>query len=1406
MQPPSVALATPAAEVAFGQPCKEDGSSVPMPGVDAQVHLSVIDVWAGISSFYDGLVACAFPSVLLSLFGWIECDPDASWLLGCVYPSAAICLDFYSFAWRSWIRPQGKLLVCGGFSCCPLSKAGKRLQQHDRRSRQGVETADLCHFFRADAALLENVPELVQLDSSHGLFTDLCAAMTDFEFLLVATFWLQDCLVRGLSARSRVFPYFEARTMACWLPPVHEIDPSFLGQGGSLQEALEPVDSVSHLVLKGELTLFANPVPFSNAKSVLKVGHFRYRGSKSKLRRGSIVSFRGLDWLVLSGCRQKIQLFHDSRSRPEYLSVSPSQLKSCKPKWKIYPVISIFGTSPTIRRMHLPPVGQCFILDVRISPSAVRPLLDVECYNACSLSRFKLSLLLEAGKNPQPLAGNSIPVTMTTAVGQVTLSRFDKAAVVEAASLAGVPVLERHLPVLCLSSIQFVLVQLVSWESGKPVVWVAPEVSFPVWRGAYDQPSACKVAAQWATGKGQACADLVFSVLELPAEVSRGFLVVFPVECIGSLQLQSGSSWLPVDELMEAVTDKQLLEALLTGVQLLESFQRPTSIVQSQWLAGRVQGKVAAEKVAPDVGVDEEAVWLASVLEDRQAEEAVQMRLRSMKVDSAWYAEWADNMSFVDPAATPASLRRKFCFSEAPVDDFGHDLMHSEPHEPLLTEWAPLPPESLCLPREAPEGWLSGVVPARRRGARDLVSNFMRDLTLWMQGLSVIRPNMVVIPESWFMPWTFEALYEFHSRPGWAVPVRVHQPLPTHLNLDFMEPFLRDYPDQELASFLMLGVRYKADLAHQVVLLPHQQSFLPVQERYLKQADKWLEIGWTVAYDAVASIPWRTVMNGAVARRLEPDRPRITNNASAPHNSPVDFDGEEVVPLNRAIRGDLLETEVKPTASMMVTSMAILLSVAAVLRLRLFLFCDDFASFFNQMRLSPSEIYRTGGILPPRKLSLGLSQPASFTGDTVLGFGITMASNICQRFASWMMNVFCTILDKELEPQVAKYRQQSPSFDQWWLRRVKLGKEQCRLYSAQCYTDDPRIICVGEEVLFRGLKVWRWFTKGMNTMMAIPAKRDIGTSAVWLGVMWLVNQGISAITAQKVIRAVQEINLCLEGGNLFDDYRRLVGFLEHLRQALFLLGNSMYGLYSPHRAMLSSWDAVWLNPLMRQQLLDWRGRVMRRPAASVAVLFPSLRRASLAVQPQLPSLHTSSDAAKEGASTPGLGGWTCGFWWAYALSVEHLVLPIAVLEAIAAVANVVVVAQLLAGGSDFEGFLPGALITMHVDAEATARILIKGRARSPLMQIVHQIALSWPEFCAMLPRLNVSHLFGRSNVPADAASRGMGHVLQAVCKRLKMRSKELYAPTVLIEQLLGACLDHLELVDSWDLWDSAVDL
>lgn len=98
-----------------------------------------------------------------------------------------------------------------------------------------------------------------------------------------------------------------------------------------------------------------------------------------------------------------------------------------------------------------------------------------------------------------------------------------------------------------------------------------------MWRGSYDQQSAYRDAALWASDKGQANADLVFSILEFPAEISRGFLAVFPVESVQALELQEDSTWLSLPDLMAAVIDSQLLEALLTGVQLTSFTQIPTS-------------------------------------------------------------------------------------------------------------------------------------------------------------------------------------------------------------------------------------------------------------------------------------------------------------------------------------------------------------------------------------------------------------------------------------------------------------------------------------------------------------------------------------------------------------------------------------------------------------------------------------------------------------------------------------------------------------------------------------------------------------------------------------------------------------------------------------------------------------
>ena len=47
--------------------------------------------------------------------------------------------------------------------------------------------------------------------------------------------------------------------------------------------------------------------------------------------------------------------------------------------------------------------------------------------------------------------------------------------------------------------------------------------------------------------------------------------------------------------------------------------------------------------------------------------------------------------------------------------------------------------------------------------------------------------------------------------------------------------------------------------------------------------------------------------------------------------------------------------------------MRVLLEAAQILGEKMFCICDDYKSFFNQLRLSPSEYAKTGVIHPPRK-------------------------------------------------------------------------------------------------------------------------------------------------------------------------------------------------------------------------------------------------------------------------------------------------------------------------------------------------------------------------------------------------------------------------------------------------------
>ena len=125
-------------------------------------------------------------------------------------------------------------------------------------------------------------------------------------------------------------------------------------------------------------------------------------------------------------------------------------------------------------------------------------------------------------------------------------------------------------------------------------------------------------------------------------------------------------------------------------------------------------------------------------------------------------------------------------------------------------------------------------------------------------------------PEARGIVWDLRKLDE-----GIIEPVDFDALIKSHLNLDLLREELQDWPDQELPSFLLEGVRYKADVEH-----------LSLREGYtslLEEVAKYTSAGWYGLFLHPPFLPFRAVPKGSVTRKLEPLRPRPTTEAGPCH-------------------------------------------------------------------------------------------------------------------------------------------------------------------------------------------------------------------------------------------------------------------------------------------------------------------------------------------------------------------------------------------------------------------------------------------------------------------------------------------------------------------------------------------
>ena len=178
----------------------------------------------------------------------------------------------------------------------------------------------------------------------------------------------------------------------------------------------------------------------------------------------------------------------------------------------------------------------------------------------------------------------------------------------------------------------------------------------------------------------------------------------------------------------------------------------------------------------------------------------------------------------------------------------------------------------------------------------------------------------------------------------------------------------------------------------------------------------------------------------------------------------------------------------------------------------------------------------------------------------------------------------------------------------------------------------------------------------------------------------------------------------------FSDSRRLIGFLEHIKDVLFSRGNTVYGLYAPHSNQLEPADPIALPhlstrqvELIYKQMAAWKDRLLQRVGCSISHIDAFLSGGHIPTSRFLRStwLHIFTDAAKEDTSSPGLGGWIKGYYWFVSLFPWHLQLYMAHLEALAAIVNVIMADKLLGGHDSLPMHLvvceeTGALATVYM--------------------------------------------------------------------------------------------------------------
>jgi len=1374
------ALKTPPTELA-------GAASVPPPLAPDQPLLVAAEVWAGVGTLSHCMQELGLPTG-----AFCERLPLESRLLAHNYPNALASTDFERGSWKSWpkeflSRGQRCIALVGGVPCSSLSIAGPRKEQQDHRARFFVDTIDMAVSLGVLLLLIENVCELVTRDADHGIFSAVQAALRVAGFNCVV--WMpRDADFGGHTQRKRVFLICRKLHLDCILPAIQL--PTAPPPGvQALQGKLLPLDLVpADAWLEGAWEPLEGPLQPGKARLLGYIT--RHPSSVLDARIGDEVSLKTTPgwWIITDWLDDdRVELFLDVRARSKYHRCSRADIRGIR--GRRVQVFDDHSVAITLRSFSVPPDFQMAFYDSR--KPGVRALTGMEVWRLMELPERDAHWALGESTSDRYLgrmAGRAIPKSLALPAAKLVCDQvqlWDQAQHLERSW--GAPIMHVDAEVGDRASLFIIsFCGSTPYFLGPPAGWVFGR---PI-HESQTQDSIVAEAQHWAnTALSQQRCECELAMRDNEAKPRHTVTMAL-------VQFKEEQPWIPVSSLIGTKASLALEVAVKASSVVFGWAHHSVDLLRNGHF-----GTVPVRLVVPRPEYDcspamiSQQQWNKILINDEKAVielKCVLLRL-AQETNLPKLAEWAQSAALHDTGDIPSTVRDSLVNFDPNI--WRTQFFPRRTQFPPLTDWLPRP-----KPQPYQRRTIAHVLDFLLPDVKARFLEWQTDTIANVDSSDPIRNTPYVIGPSGAQPWVGAydgVLWDCrrHATDGYIETLDCAAPISTLINGDLLtaEFLTKDkWPDQECLSFMVEGVQFKAGLPWQIVLCQHMESYRATADKVADEYRTHAGKGWFEDFSVPPYIPMRLIKRGSTERK-NGGRPRPTQNSSWPHDDNVwDTDGSLVLSINKACgpKRELSEVdlkashkrdsegrpytevgnhpmpkEVKPKHGCVMQMMVVLVSAAAFLGEPLFVITDDAANYFNQFALAPSEYWQFVTLLKD-----STTKSAVFMAEYVMGFGTRPSSNIAQRFADMIVELVMrrfSAEEKALHEQSA-----DPKLTEWYQSRQLLSKgfNEAMLFFILMYTDDPLIAVVGVERTARFLLCWVRTLDKLGLIMASADKRQLGTGVIWCGTA-IFSRGAIVIPLDKRLRALRKLHQLVDGCLSVGDLVSLTGLLEFCRSVLRIDVATMYGLYGPStktgESALGPATLVTASPLIKRRSKEWINRMAGACAAPVSAILSSSRSLPRGAS----VLLTSSDACKEGADLPGMGGYLAGSWWRYVYEERHMVLDIPVLELIAFALNLMVFGPFLE-----ELLSPEDILVCQIDAKASPLILSDGRSKSLVMMFALDIIWEEPQIQRLKPYLAVMHVFGVGNKPADLASRSEVDALRRYASQVGVGEHELPSP------------------------------